>query len=152
GHGHQRRSTTDKHPGERRNPGSASGASAGLPTSETTPMQLFFVLGTSNGAREESVFDVTQRRWRIAMRVLYPKMVEFGVTAGLQRGYNVVLFEGPGQMSLLFKRHIPFTPEWNKVIGPILNWVKARPDVTRCWRPRCRSTSRPTTGPSQFRR
>ena len=133
-------------------------------------MQVFFVLGTGNGAREESIYDVTQRRWLTAMKVLYPKMVQFsvksdfgalpgyfipapgggrrptvlissgsdgqnvesmqfGVTAGLQRGYNVALFEGPGQMSLLFKRNIPFTPAWNKVIGPILNWLKGRSDV-----------------------
>ena len=46
--------------------------------------------------------------------------MQFGVTAGLARGYNVVLFEGPGQMSLLFKRRIPFTADWNKVVGPVL--------------------------------
>lgn len=40
--------------------------------------------------------------------------MQFGVTAGLARGYNVVLFEGPGQMSLLFQRRIPFTADWQK--------------------------------------
>jgi pimeloyl-ACP methyl ester carboxylesterase len=55
--------------------------------------------------------------------------MQFGVTAGLERGYNVVLFEGPGQMSLLFKRRIPFTPDWNTVVGPVLEWTRARPDV-----------------------
>lgn len=132
--------------------------------------QLFFVLGTGDGSREESIYETTQRRWLTAMNVLYPKMVQFsvksdwgplpgyfipapgggrkptviissgsdgqnvesmqfGVTAGLQRGYNVVLFEGPGQMGLLFKRKVPFTADWNKVVGPILNWVRARGDV-----------------------
>ena len=36
--------------------------------------------------------------------------MQFGVTAGLQRGYNIVLFEGPGQMTPLFVRNTVFTP------------------------------------------
>ena len=55
----------------------------------------------------------------------------FGVTAGLDRGYNVVLFEGPGQMQLLFEEKIPFTPEWDQVIGPIVDRVRRRNDVGR---------------------
>ena len=54
--------------------------------------------------------------------------MQFGVTAGLQRGYNVVLFEGPGQMTPLFKNSVPFTPDWDKVVGPVLEWTKARAD------------------------
>ena len=55
--------------------------------------------------------------------------MQFGVRAGLERGYNVVLFEGPGQMSLLFRRKIPFTPDWNEVVTPIVRQVRARDDV-----------------------
>ncbi len=55
----------------------------------------------------------------------------FGVTAGLARGYNVVLFEGPGQMQLLFEEKIPFTPQWDKIIGPIAEHVRRRNDVGR---------------------
>lgn len=55
--------------------------------------------------------------------------MQFGVTAGLQRGYNVVLFEGPGQMTPLFVRNVVFTTEWDKVVGPVLEWTKARGDV-----------------------
>lgn len=55
----------------------------------------------------------------------------FGVTAGLDRGYNIVLFEGPGQMALLFEEEIPFTPQWDQVIGPILERVRRRNDVGR---------------------
>lgn len=55
----------------------------------------------------------------------------FGVTDGLARGYNVVLFEGPGQMSLLFEEQVTFTPEWDKVIGPIVERLRRRDDVGR---------------------
>lgn len=132
--------------------------------------QLFFVLGTDNGSREESIFDTCQRRWLAAINSFTPRVdkfsvnsdfgplpvyffpasgggrkptviinegsdgqnvetMQFGVTAGLERGYNVVLFEGPGQMSLLFKKQIPFTADWQKVVGPVLAAVKRRPDV-----------------------
>ena len=53
----------------------------------------------------------------------------FGVTDGLARGYNVVLFEGPGQMSQIFEKKITFTPDWNKVIEPIVERVRRRNDV-----------------------
>lgn len=55
--------------------------------------------------------------------------MQFGVRAGLERGYNVVLFEGPGQMSLLFKKRIPFTAQWDEVVSPIVKEVRARDDV-----------------------
>ena len=55
--------------------------------------------------------------------------MQFGGAGGLERGYNVVLFEGPGQMSLLFKKRIPFTAQWDEVVSPIVKEVRARDDV-----------------------
>lgn len=55
--------------------------------------------------------------------------MQFGVTAALARGYNVVLFEGPGQMAPLFVRSVPFTADWDRVVGPVLRWARARPDA-----------------------
>jgi pimeloyl-ACP methyl ester carboxylesterase len=55
--------------------------------------------------------------------------IQFGVVAGLERGYNIVLFEGPGQMSLLFKKGIPFTPNWDQIVGPIVQVLSRRRDV-----------------------
>lgn len=54
-----------------------------------------------------------------------------GLAAGLARGYNVVLFEGPGQMTPLFVRKVPFTANWDEVVGPVYNWVKAQPGVDK---------------------
>lgn len=53
----------------------------------------------------------------------------WGGAAGLERGYNVVLFEGPGQGSVLFERGIGFRPDWEHVITPIVDWLHTRPDV-----------------------
>ena len=30
------------------------------------------------------------------------------------RGYNVVLFDGPGQQRMLFERGVPFRPDWEQ--------------------------------------
>ncbi len=55
--------------------------------------------------------------------------MQFGVTAGLARGYNVVLFEGPGQMTPLFKRRVPFSADWDKVVAPVLEWTRQQSDI-----------------------
>jgi hypothetical protein len=52
-----------------------------------------------------------------------------GLLAGLARGYNVVVFEGPGQMSLLFERQVPFVPDWAPIITAITDVLRARSDV-----------------------
>ena len=57
--------------------------------------------------------------------------MESGVTAGLGARLQRRLFEGPGQTSLLFKRGIPFTADWQKVVGPVLEWTHALPRSAR---------------------
>jgi hypothetical protein len=41
----------------------------------------------------------------------------------LRRGYNVLLFDGPGQQSMLFERDVPFRPDWEKVLTPVFDAV-----------------------------
>ena len=52
-----------------------------------------------------------------------------GVEGGLERGYNVVLYEGPGQQSMLFERGIPFRPDWENVLTPVVDHLLTRDDV-----------------------
>lgn len=142
-----------------------------LRASTYATQELFFILGSSAGAREEEVFDKVQGFWNSAVDLMSPKVerfevssdfgpipgyffapdesrdprptliissgsdgqnvesMQFGVTAGLERGFNIVLFEGPGQMTPLFVNSVVFTPDWDQVVGPVLEWAKARPDV-----------------------
>jgi hypothetical protein len=51
------------------------------------------------------------------------------VEGGLERGYNVVLYEGPGQQSMLFERGMPFRPDWEKVLTPVVDYLLTRDDV-----------------------
>jgi hypothetical protein len=52
-----------------------------------------------------------------------------GIKAGLERGWNVFVFDGPGQQSLLFEQGIPFRHDWEQVLTPVLDALVARPDV-----------------------
>jgi cephalosporin-C deacetylase-like acetyl esterase len=56
-------------------------------------------------------------------------MLPQGGLAALERGYNVVIFEGPGQGSQLFLHDIPFRYDWEKVITPIVDYLETRTDV-----------------------
>lgn len=51
------------------------------------------------------------------------------VRPALDRGWNTVVFDGPGQQSLLFERGIPFRHDWEAVLTPVVDTVVARPDV-----------------------
>jgi hypothetical protein len=53
----------------------------------------------------------------------------FGGAAALTRGYNVLMFEGPGQGSMLFEQNIPFTPYWEDVVTPLVDFVVAQPET-----------------------
>lgn len=44
-------------------------------------------------------------------------------------GFNALMFDGPGQQSMLFERKIPFRPDWEKVITPVVDWIGQREDV-----------------------
>ncbi|HEX9064108.1 MAG TPA: hypothetical protein VF843_03320, partial [Streptosporangiaceae bacterium] len=53
----------------------------------------------------------------------------YGGAAALERGYNALIFEGPGQGSMLFERQIPYRTDWQHVVSPIVDWLSARHDV-----------------------
>lgn len=47
----------------------------------------------------------------------------------LARGWNVFVFDGPGQQSMLFERDIPFRHDWEAVLTPVVDLLVARRDV-----------------------
>jgi dienelactone hydrolase len=53
----------------------------------------------------------------------------FGGSAALERGWNALIFEGPGQGSMLFTRDLPLIPDWENVVTPVVDVLMARPDV-----------------------
>ena len=46
-----------------------------------------------------------------------------------RRGYHCVLFDGPGQGSMLVVDGVPLAPDWERVVTPVVDAVLARDDV-----------------------
>ena len=57
------------------------------------------------------------------------RLYVFGGAAAIERGYNALIFEGPGQGSMLFERQVSFRPDWENVITPVVDYLRSRPDV-----------------------
>lgn len=47
----------------------------------------------------------------------------------IQRGYNALIYDGPGQQSMLFLDNIPFRPDWENVVTPVVDYALTRPEV-----------------------
>ncbi|WP_382303826.1 alpha/beta hydrolase family protein [Herbiconiux sp. UC225_62] len=45
------------------------------------------------------------------------------VSGALARGYDALVFDGPGQQSMLFERNTTFRPDWEAVLTPVLDFV-----------------------------
>jgi esterase/lipase len=46
-----------------------------------------------------------------------------------QNGYNCIIFEGPGQGEVIHNQGIPFRPDWEKVVEPVVDYLLTRPEV-----------------------
>jgi pimeloyl-ACP methyl ester carboxylesterase len=46
----------------------------------------------------------------------------------LERGYNCLTFEGPGQGGVIRKQKIPFRYDWEKVVTPVVDYAFSRPE------------------------
>jgi len=52
-----------------------------------------------------------------------------GVAAGAERGYHVLAFDGPGQGGAVHREHLVFRPDWENVVGPVLDYALTMPGV-----------------------
>jgi pimeloyl-ACP methyl ester carboxylesterase len=49
--------------------------------------------------------------------------------AALARGYNILLFDGPGQGRCLIRDGLVMRPDWENVVRPVIDFVLDRPQV-----------------------
>ena len=52
-----------------------------------------------------------------------------GGAAASARGYHWMTFDGPGQQAALYEQGIPFRPDWEAVLTPVVDALLQRPDV-----------------------
>lgn len=91
-----------------------------------------------------------------------------GARAAVERGYNVLVFDGPGQFGPIHREGLPFRPDWEKVVTPVVDFAlkqkgvdpkrvvlmgasmggelaPAPPPSSRGWRPASPTTASMTT-------
>jgi dienelactone hydrolase len=49
--------------------------------------------------------------------------------AAVRRGYNCLLFDGPGQGRNLIRDNLPLRPDWETVVGSVIDYLLTRPEV-----------------------
>ncbi len=52
-----------------------------------------------------------------------------GAAAAAERGFTVLTFDGPGQPGARHRYGLVFRPDWENVVGPVLDFALARPEV-----------------------
>ena len=57
------------------------------------------------------------------------ELYTFAAAPALQRGYNCLTFEGPGQGAVIRKKKIPFRFDWEKVVIPVMDYALDRKEV-----------------------
>jgi pimeloyl-ACP methyl ester carboxylesterase len=76
--------------------------------------------------------DGSGQRPTLVMPCGYDSTAEAGWTyapAALERGYNVLSIEGPGQGKSLYEDRLYFRPDYETVFTQIVDWLVTRPDV-----------------------
>jgi dienelactone hydrolase len=54
-----------------------------------------------------------------------------GARAAVERGYNVLAFDGPGQFETIHGQGLVFRPDWEKAVTPAVDFVRQQPGVDR---------------------
>jgi alpha-beta hydrolase superfamily lysophospholipase len=75
--------------------------------------------------------DSGERRPTIVIPAGYDSTAEslFGVPDAIERGFNVLTYEGPGQGGVLYRQRLYFSPDTESVVTPVVDWLVGRPEV-----------------------
>ena len=57
------------------------------------------------------------------------EMLHISGFAALERGYNVITYEGPGQPSVRRYQNLGFINEWEKVVKPVVDFAVSQPEI-----------------------
>ena len=79
------------------------------PDSSNTPRKTLLCTGGYDGTCEELFFIIAG--------------------GALARGYNVLIFDGPGQGGALVMQKLPMRADWENVITPVVDYLLTRQDV-----------------------
>jgi dipeptidyl aminopeptidase/acylaminoacyl peptidase len=93
-----------------------------IPYDGTTLPGYFFRVDDS-GKRRPTVITMTGMDG-------YQEETYFGtVAAALERDYNCLTYDGPGQGGVLRQREVPLRPDWEAVVTPVVDFAVGIPEV-----------------------
>ena len=94
-----------------------------IPYEDTTLPGYFFRVDNS-GKQRPTVITMTGMDG-------YQEETYFGVVAAaLERGYNCLTYDGPGQGGVVLRqREVPLRPDWESVVIPVVDFAVGRPGV-----------------------
>jgi pimeloyl-ACP methyl ester carboxylesterase len=49
--------------------------------------------------------------------------------AALRRGYNFLAYDGPGQGWMIREQKVPYRPDWENVLGPVVDYALTVPEI-----------------------
>lgn len=49
----------------------------------------------------------------------------------VKRGYNVLIFEGPGQGAVIREQNLPYRPDWENVVTPVVDYALTRKEINK---------------------
>jgi alpha-beta hydrolase superfamily lysophospholipase len=94
-----------------------------IPYEQTTLPGYFYSSSNNNSTTSSS----KQKRPTLIAHGGFDSTLEELYTAAaapaLERGYNCLTFEGPGQGEVIRKQKIPFRYDWEKVVTPVIDFV-----------------------------
>lgn len=92
-----------------------------IPYEETSLSGYFFPVD-ENGGRRPTVILNNGSDGPVTDMVI-------GAAGAVERGYNAITFDGPGQGEALYVQGLPFRYDWEAVITPVVDYLLGRPDV-----------------------
>ena len=54
------------------------------------------------------------------------ELYSFAAAPAIERGYNCLTFEGPGQGNVIIRQKLPFRHDWEKVVTPVLDFALSK--------------------------
>ena len=93
-----------------------------VPYEDTTLPGYFFRRGAATDARRTLVYTngsdgAVSGAW------------SRGIAEALARGWNAMTYDGPGQNAALLRQGLPFRPDWENVLAPVVDHLTKRPEV-----------------------
>ncbi|MFI5717405.1 amino acid permease [Nocardia sp. NPDC051750] len=94
-----------------------------------TPVRIPYEGRTLRGYLYRAATGYGEKRPTIVMHNGFDGSAEemhfFGAEAAVERGFHVLTFDGPGQPGAVHDHGLTFRPDWENVVGPVLDFLLA---------------------------